>query len=56
MNMGVDLHIAQLLKEGTIGTAWPRIHPHDHLPSVEWLDAVTDKGLQEVHARQPSSY
>jgi hypothetical protein len=42
---GVDLHIIQLCEEGAVGTTWPRIHPHCHLPSPEWLDVVADDGL-----------
>jgi hypothetical protein len=43
-DLGVDLHIVQLDVEGTVGTAWPRIYPHCHLPLLEWLDVVADKG------------
>jgi hypothetical protein len=51
----VDLCIAQLCKEGMIGTTWPQIHPHSHFSLMEWLNVAADKGPQEVHTRQPSS-
>jgi hypothetical protein len=41
---GVDLHIAQLYREGTIGTIWSRIYPHSHLSLVKWLNTVANKG------------
>jgi hypothetical protein len=53
MDTGVDLRIAQLLKEGMIRTTWPRIHPHGDHPLAERLDLLAEKGSQEVHARQP---
>jgi hypothetical protein len=37
-----------------IGITWPRIHPHSHLSLTEWLDTAVDKGLLEVHIRQPT--
>jgi hypothetical protein len=52
---GVDLCIVQLRGEGTIETTWPRIPPHSHLSLAEWLEAMADKGPQEVHASQPTS-
>jgi hypothetical protein len=52
---GVHLCIIQLCGEGTIETTWPRIHPHSLLSLAEWSNTVADKGLQQVHARQPSS-
>jgi hypothetical protein len=42
---GADLHIAQLFVLRTIGTTWPRIHPHGSQPLVEWLNFAVEKGL-----------
>jgi hypothetical protein len=53
VDLSVDLCIAQLLEEGTIGTTWHRIHPHGHLPLIEQLNPTTEKGLQKIRARQP---
>jgi hypothetical protein len=53
---GVVLCIIQLCVEGMLVTTLPRIHPHSYLSLVEWLDAVADKGLEELHAHQPTSY
>jgi hypothetical protein len=41
---GVDLRITQLLREGTSGTTWPRIHPHGRLPLMERGNPVAKKG------------
>jgi hypothetical protein len=46
-NLGVDLHIAQLLGEGT---TWHRIRPHGHLSLTERMNLVAEKGPQEVRA------
>jgi hypothetical protein len=46
VDTGVDLHIVQLLRVGTVGTTWPCIHPHGHLPLVERLNPVAEKGPQ----------
>jgi hypothetical protein len=54
-DLSVDLRIVHLGIEGAVGTTRPRIHPHCHLPSPEWLDVVADKGPQEVHAHQLTS-
>jgi hypothetical protein len=54
-DLGVDLRIAQLREEGTIGTTWTQIHPHSHSSLMEWLNTTADKGPQEVYAHQPSS-
>jgi hypothetical protein len=45
---GVDLHIAQLLGEGTVGITWPRIHRHGHLLLTERLNPAAKKGPQKV--------
>jgi hypothetical protein len=55
VDLGVDLRIAQLLRERTIGTTWPRIHQHSHDPPAELLNTATKKGPQKVHACQPSA-
>jgi hypothetical protein len=52
---GADLCIIQFCGEGTVEVTWTQIHPNCHLPSSEWLNAVPDKGLHEVRARQPAS-
>jgi hypothetical protein len=44
LDPSVDLRTDQLYGEGTVRTAQPWIHPHVHLPSVEWLDVATDEG------------
>jgi hypothetical protein len=43
-DLGVDLCIVNLGGEGAVGTTLPEIHPHCHLPSPEWLDAVANQG------------
>jgi hypothetical protein len=52
---GIDLRICQLSQEGAVRAVGPWIPPHCHLPPQEWMDAVTDEGAEEVHARQPIS-
>jgi hypothetical protein len=47
-DLGVDLHITQLLGEGAVGTTWPRIHPHGHPPLTEQLNSTAEKGPQKV--------
>jgi hypothetical protein len=54
MDVGVDLCIIQLCGEGMIETTWHCIHPHSHLSLAKWLDAAANKGLQEIHADQPT--
>jgi hypothetical protein len=44
VDLGVDLHIAQLLIELTVGTTWPRIHPHGSHPLTEQLNPAAKKG------------
>jgi hypothetical protein len=53
MDRGVDLHTAQLLVEGMVGTTWPQIHPHGRHPMTERLNPATKKGPQKVYAHQP---
>jgi hypothetical protein len=45
MNPGVDLYVAQPIGEGTIGTTWPRIHPHGHFLLMERLNPAAKEGL-----------
>jgi hypothetical protein len=52
---GLDLRIIQLYDEGTVEATWPRIHPHCHLPSSEWLDTTADEGPQGVRVHQSAS-
>jgi hypothetical protein len=54
-DLGIDLCIHQLNREGAVGAARPRIHPHCHLTPPEWLDTAANEGVKEVHARQPIS-
>jgi hypothetical protein len=42
-NPSVDLHMIQLGRAGAVGINGPRIHPHCHLPSPEWLNATIDE-------------
>jgi hypothetical protein len=51
-DLGVNLHIAQLLRERAIGTTWPWVQPHLGHPLSERLNSVTEKCLQEVHSHQ----
>jgi hypothetical protein len=53
MDPGVDPRIAQLLREGTAGTTWPRVHPYSCNPPTGWLNPTAEKGPQKVRARQP---
>jgi hypothetical protein len=55
VDLSVDLRTTQLLRERTVGTTWPLIHPHSHGPPTEWFNSVGKKGPQKVHARQPSA-
>jgi hypothetical protein len=51
---GVDLCVVKHAEKGRsrqLGLGYI----HSHLLLVEWLDAAADKGLQEVHAHQPTS-
>jgi hypothetical protein len=41
---GVDLRIVQLYGKGMARATWPRIHPHCHLSSSEWLEVTNDEG------------
>jgi hypothetical protein len=45
MDLGVDLIITQLIREWTVRTTWPHVHPHGPLPPTERLNQVTEKGL-----------
>jgi hypothetical protein len=42
-NPSVDLCIAQLYDEGTVGTTWPQVHPHGHFLLMEQLDMMAEK-------------
>jgi hypothetical protein len=53
VDLGVDLHITELLREWIVGTTRPQIHPHSNRPLMEQLSLAAEKGLHEVHARQP---
>jgi hypothetical protein len=53
MDPGVDLRIVLLGEEGTVGAARPRVHPHCHRPSPEWLNAAIDEGPLDIHTYQP---
>jgi hypothetical protein len=44
VDTGIDLHIAQLLREGKVGTNGPRIHTHGRHPLAERLNLVVEKG------------
>jgi hypothetical protein len=46
-DLSVDLYIAQLHGEETVGTAWPQINPHGHF-------SMAEEALKEVRAHQPS--
>jgi hypothetical protein len=48
LDLRVDLRIIQLGGEETVGTTWPQIHPHCHLPSLEWMDVAADEVSQEI--------
>jgi hypothetical protein len=53
LDLGVDLRIVQFGGEGAVGATWPRIHPHCHLLSLEWLDEVAGAGsmmISDTHA------
>jgi hypothetical protein len=39
-DLGVDLCIAQLFKEGTVKTTCPWMHPYGHFSLMERLDSV----------------
>jgi hypothetical protein len=52
-NPGVDDYISKLIRQGTVGTTWPQIHPHGHLLLTERLNAAAKKCPWEVHAGQP---
>jgi hypothetical protein len=52
---GVDVHIAQLYREGTVRTTWPRIPPYGHSSLTERLDPMVEKGPKESHACQHPS-
>jgi hypothetical protein len=54
-DLDINLRIIQLSREGAVRTTGPQIHPHCHLLSPKWLNAVAYEGLQEVRARQPIS-
>jgi hypothetical protein len=45
LDLGIDLHIIQLGREGMIRATRPQIHPHCRLLPLEWSNAVADKGL-----------
>jgi hypothetical protein len=47
---GVDLHIAQLHREGVVGTTQPQMHPCDHFSLMKRLDPAVEKGLQDLYA------
>jgi hypothetical protein len=38
-----------------IGTTWLQIHQHSHLSLAEWLDVASEKRLQDIRVRQPTS-
>jgi hypothetical protein len=40
--------IYQLCGDGTVKTAWPRIHPHGHLSWTKRLNPMDKKGPQEL--------
>jgi hypothetical protein len=46
VDLGVDLHITQLLIELMVGTTWPWIHPHSSHPLTEQLNLMAKKGLR----------
>jgi hypothetical protein len=40
----IDLLITQLGRGEAVRIARPQIHPHCHLPSLEWLNAAAYEG------------
>jgi hypothetical protein len=56
LDLFFDLHTVQLYGEGTVRAARPRIHPHSHFSSTEWLDVMVDKDPLEARAHQPTSW
>jgi hypothetical protein len=54
-DLGVDLHIAQLYREGAVETTWPSIHPYGHLLLAKQLDPMAEKGPHDLRACQHSS-
>jgi hypothetical protein len=53
LDLGADLRITQLLREGTVGAIWPQIYPHGDHPLTGWLNPAAEKGPQEIHTHQP---
>jgi hypothetical protein len=53
-DLGVDLRIAQLCREGEVETTWPRLHPQGHLSPMKRLDPAAEKGPWDLHAHQSS--